>query len=144
MAKFGPVGFRRDSLNCGYGLAEVVLTCCGHDPFVPQAPTVLHLDKRALETARHAVDAVVVGSASPKPAVEGVEVIGCGYPTPSQEVAVVDAERRTKLPDNRVGEIWVSSAASHSASWRPTRSSSAEATRSCFLASAFSTASRSS
>ena len=113
-AKFGPVGFRRDTFNCGYGLAEVVLTCCGHDPFVPQEPTVLQLDKHALETAQHAVD--VVGKDKPKTAmnpggIEVVEIIGCGYATPSQEVTVVDTERRTELPDNHVGEVWVSSAA---------------------------------
>ena len=103
-----------------YGLAEVVLTCTGHDPHAPQEPTLLRLDKRGLETQRRAIDVDASGRAiklqdSDSPAttsadgVETVEIIGCGYAMPSQEVAVVDAGARALLDDDRVGEIWVSS-----------------------------------
>jgi acyl-CoA synthetase (AMP-forming)/AMP-acid ligase II len=112
VAKFGPVGFRRDAFNCGYGLAEVTLTCTGHDPLRPQAPTVLRLDKAALEEvgARQAVD---VGEGFGG---EVAELVGCGYAAPAQEVAVVDTAGATagaavRLPEDRVGEVWTRSEA---------------------------------
>ena len=114
-AKFGPAGFQRKAFNCGYGLAEVTLTCTGHDPRECNGPTVLRLRKRELENDRVAVNAelsLLDAAALKAAAADDPDVavlIGCGSAAPEQRVQIVDANSKQALPENRVGEIWVSS-----------------------------------
>jgi acyl carrier protein len=102
--KFGVSGFRMDAFNCGYGLAEVVLTCTGHNPNVPTEPVVLRLAQEALEQHKVAVDDADGADE------DTVELVGCGFATPGQTVAIADTETNSRLPEDCVGEVWVHSA----------------------------------
>lgn len=83
----------RAMLPC-FGLAEstLMVTTQTRDT----VPTVLTLDRARLERDQ-AVDAA-----------EGVEVVGCGIPR-GQRVSIVAPSGR-ELPENQIGEIWVSGA----------------------------------
>ena len=39
----------------------------------------------------------------------GRHVIGCGRKLPDEEILIVDPDNRTEMPEDRVGEIWISS-----------------------------------
>jgi acyl-CoA synthetase (AMP-forming)/AMP-acid ligase II len=99
VAALEPYGFRREAFYPAYGLAEATLLVSTkrHD----QAPVIRFLDAEALE--RHSAVEVAPGSA------RGVrEVVSCGPPIGSLNVVIADPERRTRLAEGAVGEIWVS------------------------------------
>ncbi|MFH9887084.1 MupA/Atu3671 family FMN-dependent luciferase-like monooxygenase [Streptomyces luteogriseus] len=75
-----PTGFRREAFYPCYGLAEGTLIVTGGSP--KAAPVVREI--------------------------EGSDpVVGCGQPSPEQELAIVDPETRRRCPEGEVGEIWV-------------------------------------
>ncbi|WP_217211465.1 MupA/Atu3671 family FMN-dependent luciferase-like monooxygenase [Streptomyces sp. AC550_RSS872] len=76
-----PTGFRREAFYPCYGLAEGTLIVTGGSP--KAAPVVRETE-----------------GADP--------VVGCGQPSPEQELAIVDPETRRRRVDGEVGEIWVS------------------------------------
>lgn len=79
----------------GYGLAESTLMVA-HKPELSGA-TIISVDREALgrdEIVR------VEGEA-------GVELVGCGAPKVGTEVAIAGPESCERLPEERVGEIWV-------------------------------------
>ena len=94
---FGPCGFRREAFYPCYGLAEATLMVAGGP--VGAAPVVRPFDAAQLE---HNMIA---------PPVEGGRacgLVGCGKSVYGQQVVVADPASGQRLPERRVGEIWVS------------------------------------
>ena len=95
--RFAQVGFRSEMFFPCYGMAETTLIVTG--AAVEDPPIIRAFDGPALDEHR------VV------PALEDEEgsreLVGCGHVLPEEEVIIVDAESRKRLPDHQVGEIWV-------------------------------------
>jgi acyl-CoA synthetase (AMP-forming)/AMP-acid ligase II len=93
---FAPAGFRRTSFYPCYGMAESTLFITG----VSQGtePTIFPFDSSASAAGDDQRD---------QNANAGKKLVGCGYPAPGTQIAVVDPESRVTLPDGIVGEIWV-------------------------------------
>ncbi|MFF4159219.1 SDR family NAD(P)-dependent oxidoreductase [Streptomyces sp. NPDC001678] len=94
---FADAGFRREALYPAYGLAEATLVVSGGDRAA--APVARRLASGEL-ARHHAVDAA--------PGEDARTVAGCGASLDGQTVAIVDTDTHTRLPEGRVGEIWVS------------------------------------
>ena len=94
---FAPSGFHREALYPCYGLAEGTLLVSGGERAAP--PVIRRLDAVAL-AGNTAVEAAAGQEARLS--------VSCGASIPGQELLVVDPEALTRLPDGRVGEIWVS------------------------------------
>ena len=94
---FAPCGFRPEAFYPCYGLAEATLLAAGGYKTV--APVVRWFDGKALE-----VDGVVAGASGESGA---RALVGCGQTMPDQQIVIADPERLTRLPEGRVGEIWV-------------------------------------
>jgi acyl-CoA synthetase (AMP-forming)/AMP-acid ligase II len=92
---FAPTGFRREAFYPCYGLAEATLMVSGGDKDAP--PVVRHVSAAAL-------DRNVVAASAPD---DTRMVVGCGRPRLDLRVVVVDPERRVRLPDTQVGELWI-------------------------------------
>jgi acyl-CoA synthetase (AMP-forming)/AMP-acid ligase II len=95
---FAGTGLRIESLCPAYGLAEhsVGVAVGGRK--------TLRVDREALEyenVVRPADDQASVA--------DSTVLVGCGRPISGASVRIVDADTRTPLPDERVGEIWVRS-----------------------------------
>jgi len=95
--RFASTGFTPETFFPCYGMAETTLIVTGSA--VKDPPIVRAFDGPALDEHR------VV------PAVENEEgareLVGCGHVLPDEEVIIVDAESRKRLPDHQVGEVWV-------------------------------------
>lgn len=100
--KFKSCGFKMDSFNCGYGLAEVTLVCTGQDPLNRSPPTILTLDKDVLESSRIATDLKTNADANV------LKLVGCGQAAPTFTVKIVCPDSLTEVEDNHIGELWVS------------------------------------
>ncbi len=95
--KFAPYGFRAETHYPCYGLAETTLIVTGS---VKNAiPVVRSFDSEQLE--KHIVAEVAEDAATARC------LVGCGRLFPNTEVLIVDPESHEKLPEGRVGEIWV-------------------------------------
>lgn len=92
--RFGPAGFRPETMHPGYGLAESTL--CVTSARVAQPPVVT-----AVDVDRLAHDEFV-------PNARGRALVSSGRPSMC-ELLVVDPRSHAVLPDGRVGEIWVRS-----------------------------------
>lgn len=97
--RFEPFGFRREAAYPCYGMAETTLFVAGGAR--RKKPTVRCFDGTALDEGR-AVLAAPDGD-------RGRYAVGCGAALPGDEVAIVEPDTRTRLSENRIGEIWVSS-----------------------------------
>lgn len=94
---FGPCGFRREAFFPSYGLAEATLMVAGGP--IETAPVIRSFDAEKLE---HGVAAL---------AAEGdraSRLVGCGQSVYGQRVVIADPASGRRLPERRVGEIWVS------------------------------------
>jgi acyl-CoA synthetase (AMP-forming)/AMP-acid ligase II/alkylation response protein AidB-like acyl-CoA dehydrogenase/acyl carrier protein len=93
---FAPAGLRRSAFTPCYGLAEatVMVTCTAPDA----RPTVLHVDKDALEQHRVAPVAADAEGA--------VALVGCGRPWNDCEIAIVSPSSLERAEAGMVGEIW--------------------------------------
>ncbi|MEU9336958.1 fatty acyl-AMP ligase [Streptomyces sp. NPDC048290] len=104
---FAAAGFRAEAMCPGYGLAENTLKATGSREDRP--PTLLRLDAESLRTGRaHPVDDAPAG---PDPSVVDpsvVDAVGCGTTVGATTVRVADPGTGTALPEDTVGEIWVS------------------------------------
>jgi acyl-CoA synthetase (AMP-forming)/AMP-acid ligase II len=104
---FAPAGFRPETFNAVYGLAEAtVMVSGGSDSAVP---LVQHVDRGALQDDR------VVEAAPSHPS--ALTLVGCGRPQGVQRLVIVDIETRRACGPDRVGEIWVSGPSVASGYW---------------------------
>ena len=94
---FGPCGVAPTTVRPSYGLAEATVFVAASR--AEQAPVVTAFDR------------VRLGRGTIRPATradgeDAVELVSCGHPV-GQEIAVVDAGTRRRLPEGAVGELWV-------------------------------------
>ena len=105
---FAAYGLRATTMSPAFGLAEVTLLA-----------TTSRADEPALagsfDPAALARDEAVIVSPD---AAAVRKVAGCGRPLPRTQVAIVHPETRRRIPDRRVGEIWVASPTIPGGYWR--------------------------
>ncbi|MFI6306118.1 fatty acyl-AMP ligase [Amycolatopsis thailandensis] len=95
--RFARIGLDPRAHSPGYGLAEsTAYVACVPDDV---RPTVLTVDARRLETAERP-------ALAPVPRGTGRPVIGVGRPE-FFDARIVDPHTRERLPEGRVGEIWL-------------------------------------
>lgn len=99
-ATYEPYGFRWKAFYCCYGQAEATLYQTGNHPEVP--PIILSVRRDALVAGGEIVE--VAETDSPD---EVLELAACGRPAEGLDLALVDPEKRTRLRDGLVGEIWI-------------------------------------
>ncbi len=94
---FAPYGFRAESLYPCYGMAEATVLATGR-----KRGAGARLRRVAAADLKAGV-ARTVADGTP----ESQEIVGCGAALPGTEFAIVDADTRQRLGENRVGEIWL-------------------------------------
>lgn len=104
--RFAPYGFRKESFYPCYGLAEATLFVSGGRPGVAHA--TMTVDREAMESHR------VISAEPGEP--ESCMLVSNGS-VEGFDAAIVDPETRTRLPEGRVGEIWVHGASVASGYW---------------------------
>ena len=97
--RFEPYGFRREAFYPCYGMAETTLIVTGGDPC--EDIKARCFDGSALDEKR-----VIVAAPDGD---KGRYAVGCGKALPDEEIIIVDPDTATKLPSDRVGEVWISS-----------------------------------
>ncbi|MFZ5828643.1 MAG: AMP-binding protein [Planctomycetota bacterium] len=95
---FAPCGFREDAFYPCYGLAETTLLAAGGQG--PAKPATIRIDRSMLLE-------MGVAEATDEDSVCALDLVACGAAPDGQQLVVVDPEKRTKLPEQQVGEIWV-------------------------------------
>src|SRR5262249_44787754 len=98
-AAFEPCGFRREAFFPCYGLAEATLFVSGGPK--KNRPAVRDFLRTALD--RNSVVAQLI------PTRDNRSIASCGDATEDQKIKIVDPEKLTECPSDRVGEIWISS-----------------------------------
>ncbi|MBR1174745.1 fatty acyl-AMP ligase [Bradyrhizobium sp. KB893862 SZCCT0404] len=107
IATFAPHGFDPRAMYPAYGMAEATLLISGArrgDGHATRTVSRAALQAHAAETPSGDDDAQIV--------------VGCGRALEGERIAIVDPEKRTRLPADHVGEIWVSGANVARAYWR--------------------------
>jgi fatty acid CoA ligase FadD32 len=94
---FGPYGFREEAIKPSYGLAEATLFVSTTP--MGEAPTIIHVDREALNNRRF----VEVAADAPS----AVAQASAGKVGVDERAVIVDAETATELPDGQIGEIWL-------------------------------------
>lgn len=117
--RFACVGFRPEAFYPCYGMAETTLIVTGS--VKSQLPVVATFDGKELDNHR------IVPVSADHPAAR--DLVGCGRVLPDEDLAIVDPVNYTRLTDDRVGEIWVSSPSVGQGYWQQT-----EATQQTFQA----------
>lgn len=97
VARFRPVGLAPTALTHAMGMSEATAKIVTEAPGEP--PTFVTLDRSALARGR-AVDAA-------DDAVDGAVFAGCGRTSGDTTVTIVDPTTHTLLPDDHIGELWV-------------------------------------
>ncbi len=97
--RFASVGFKPTAFLPCYGMAETTLIVTGGPQSDP--PVIRNFDSQQLDLQR------VVPCAADHPSAR--ELVGSGAVLPGERVLLMDPETRQQLPDDRIGEIWVSS-----------------------------------
>jgi acyl transferase domain-containing protein/acyl-CoA synthetase (AMP-forming)/AMP-acid ligase II/acyl carrier protein len=98
---FGPAGFKAESFDPVYGLAEATLFVSGTTDRSAKAK-VRHVDSIALR-GNNVVEVAAEHAAA-------ATVVGCGPVAESQEVVIVDPATHKQCGAHEVGEIWVGGA----------------------------------
>jgi len=107
VATFAPHGFDPRAMYPAYGMAEATLLISGGrrgDGHTTRTVSRTALQAHAAETPSGDDDAQIV--------------VGCGRALEGERIAIVDPKKRTRLPADQVGEIWVSGANVARAYWR--------------------------
>ena len=94
---FAPVGFRREALCPGYGLAEATMFFSASGPEEP--PLVVTVQRTALE--QHQLVEMPAGHP------DGQPFVGCGRNISDQRLAIVRPESCERRGDDEIGEIWI-------------------------------------
>ena len=95
-ATFESCGFCANAFYPCYGMAETTLIVTGGQKSAN--PVIEQVEKVALEQNQ-----VVVTEDSKN----SRKIVGCGQSLSGLKIAIVDSQALTKLPDDRVGEIWI-------------------------------------
>lgn len=107
---FAPAGFDARAMFPCYGLAEATLLVSGGP--AGQGVSTAFVNRNQL------LGGTLVPSAPD--AAEAQALVTAGAPAPGTEIAIVDPDTSEVLGDNRVGEIWVSSASVTDGYWNRT------------------------
>jgi len=107
VATFAPHGFDPRAMYPAYGMAEATLLISGGRR--GDGHTTRTVSRTALQA--HA-------AGTPSGDDDAQTVVGCGRALEGEQIAIVDPEKRTRLPADQVGEIWVSGANVARAYWR--------------------------
>jgi fatty acid CoA ligase FadD32 len=94
---FAPFGFRETAIKPSYGLAEATLFVSTTP--MDEAPTIIHVDREALNNRRF----VEVAPDAPS----AVAQASAGKVGVDEWAVIVDVETATELPDGQIGEIWL-------------------------------------
>jgi acyl-CoA synthetase (AMP-forming)/AMP-acid ligase II len=94
---FEPCGFREPAFYPCYGMAETTLIVSGGEK--KATPVVCQVDKLALEQNQ-----IIITEKEE----DSRQIIGCGKSLSGLQIAIADTQSSIALPDNRVGEIWIS------------------------------------
>lgn len=105
---FASSGYRRETFQAGYGMAETTLIIATSHFDLP--PLAGAFDKEALERNR----AIPV----PLEAENAHKITGYDYLSSDQEIIIVNPDSRITNPDCRVGEIWVRGPSVTQGYWR--------------------------
>lgn len=106
---FAPAGFQRQASYPCYGLAEGTLIVSGGQK--SSTPIVRPYVGAALTRG-------VVAPAESDTGQGTKTLVGCGTTLPGQDIAIVEPSSLERLPEGRVGEIWVSGSSVASGYWR--------------------------
>lgn len=98
--KFGPTGFKIDHFYPCYGMAEATLLIAGGNS--QDAPIIKTFDSEALKLEK-AIGRKFLTS-------ESTELVSSGVSSLNQTIKIVDPNSNKVVPDNTIGEIWVSGA----------------------------------
>ncbi|MGK5533894.1 fatty acyl-AMP ligase, partial [Streptomyces sp. URMC 129] len=107
---FAPCGLPRTAAQPAYGLAEATLMVSTADPAAEPA-------RRNLRPAALAAD--VAADAAPGDAARAMVSSGAGFG--DQRIVIADPRTRTRVPEGRVGEVWVSGPSVALGYWRRSR-----------------------
>ena len=98
---FSDCGFESTAFYPCYGMAEATLLVSGGERLQP--PKVGLLDRKSLEENKAVW---IARSAQIKP--DCVKsIVGCGQSPLEQSVVIVHPEKKVRLEDNQIGEIWI-------------------------------------
>jgi acyl-CoA synthetase (AMP-forming)/AMP-acid ligase II len=106
--RFAPAGFRRETLNPCYGLAEATVFVSGTGNRRPVIPRV---DEAALSAGTFSE----TNASERTPATR--DLVSCGI-VRDRDILVVDPEDATVLPRGRVGELWLRGPSVGAGYWR--------------------------
>ena len=95
---FAPCGLRKEALRPCYGLAELTLLATATP--MSESPVVGRFSSSALGRG----EAAPVSNGDS----EATAVVGCGVAFPRTRLAIVEPASLRRLPEDRVGEVWVS------------------------------------
>ena len=104
---FAPHGFQPNATFPAYGMAEATLLISGGSRGA--GPIARTVSQSALQAHR---------AEPPADGADAQTLVGCGRTLQGEEIAIVDPDDRSRLPVNRVGEIWVSGPNITRAYWR--------------------------
>jgi 8-amino-7-oxononanoate synthase/acyl carrier protein len=98
-AKFASVGFRKEAFYPCYGMAETTLIVTGGKK--EELPPVRVYQGKALDQK------IAEPTTADQPGAR--TLVSSGRQLPGEQVIIVDPDTHTRLPDRRIGEIWVQS-----------------------------------
>jgi len=104
---FAAHGFHPDAAFPAYGMAEATLLISGGDRGAG------HITQTVSQSALQAHRAEL-----PTESADAQTVVGCGRALKGERIAIVATDRRTRLPHDCVGEIWVSGSNIARTYWR--------------------------